>query len=282
MRISKNDITDTISEHFGANPLRIPESRIQPLCLLEIKDNRTNYLGEFKYMVAGSFNHDIEIKDSIVSEVSNVKTKKVEFDFGFKILSNFLKAFGMDPAVVSTAIKSSKKMSFSFSGVHRKYIDVLQLGKILSDNDIYGDPDNIFISEIMNKKPLKLGLITDVLVSNNFSLNTYSENETDVDINIPLIEGYVSDAGIDLNVKKTSNSEVKFEREPALTFAFSCVEIKVDPVTGKISRGDWLKNIRSAKGMEKIRETELTNDDWNRHSKMSIDDNRANPLLIEF
>ena len=282
MRISKNNITDTIADHFGANPLRIPETRIQPLCLLEIKDNKTNYLGEFKYMIAGSFDHDLEIKDSIVAEVSNVKTKKIEFDFGFKILSNFLKAFGMDPVVVSTAIKNSKKMSFSFTGVHRKYIDVLQLGKILSENDIYGDPNNIFISEIMSKKPLKLGLITDILVSNNFSLSTYSENETDVDIDIPLIEGYVSDAGINLKVNKTSNSEVKFEREPALTFAFSCVEIKVDPVTGKISRGDWMKNIRSAKGLEEINVEELTNEDWNRHSKMSIDDNKANPLLIEF
>lgn len=281
MRISKNNITDTIADHFGANPLRIPESRIQPLCLLEIKDNRTNYLGEFKYMLAGSFDYDIEIRDSIVSEVSNVKTKKVEFDFGFKILSNFLKAFGMDPAVVSTAIRSSKKMSFSFTGVHRKYIDVLQLGKILSDNDIYGDQKNVFISEIMNRKPLKLGLITDVLVSNNFSLNTYSENDTDVDINIPLIQGYVSDAGIDLNIKKTSDSEVKFEGAQSLTFAFSCVEIKVDPNNGKISRGDWLKSIRSAKGLEELNEAELTTEDWNRFSKMSIDDNRANPLLIE-
>lgn len=281
MRICKNEITDTIAEHFGANPLKIPESRVQPLCLLEIKDNEANYLGEFKYMVSGDFDYDIKIKDSIVSEVSNVKTKKVEFDFGFKILSNFLKAFGMDPVVVSTAIKSSKKMSFSFTKVHRKYIDVLQLGKILSDNEVYGDPENIFISKIMNSKPLRLGLITDVLVSNNFSLSTYNENETDVDINIPLIQGYVADAEVDLNVKKTSNSEVKFERKPALTFAFSCVEIKIDPVTGKISRGDWLKNIRSAKGVEEITEAELTNKDWDRHSKMSVDDNRANPLLIE-
>ena len=281
MRICKNKITDTIAEHFGANPLKIPESRIQPLCLLEIKDNKTNYLGEFKYMVSGNFEHYIEIKDSIVSEVSNVKTKKVEFDFGFKILSNFLKAFGMDPAVVSNAIKSSKKMSFSFTGVHRKYFDALQLGKILSDNEICGDPDNIFISEIMANKPLKLGLITDVLVSNNFSLNTYSEKGTDVDIDIPLIQGYASDVGMGLDVKKTSNSEVKFEGAQPLTFAFSCVEIKIDPNSGKISRGDWLKNIRSIRGIEEINEADLTNEDWNRYSKMSIDDNLANPLLIE-
>ena len=146
MRICKNEITDTIAQHFGANPLRIPESRIQPLCLLEIKDNRNNYLGQFNYMLKGGFEHDIEIKDSIVSEVSNVKTKKVEFDFGFKILSNFLKAFGMDPAVVSTAIKSSKKMSFSFTGVHRKYFDVFFMFKFTPASDTYPCMSGIFIS----------------------------------------------------------------------------------------------------------------------------------------
>lgn len=281
MRISKNKITDTIAEHFGANPLKVPESRIQPLSLLEIKDNKKNYLGEFKNMIVGNFDHPIEIKDSVVSEVSNVKTKKVEIDFGFKILANFLAAFKMDPAVVKNAIKSSRKLSFSFSDVRRRYIDVLELGKIISENEVYGNQENMFIKEIMANKKLRLGLITDVLVSNNFSISTYTENETDVDINIPLIQGYVSDAGIDLNVKKTSNSEVKFERDPALTFAFSCVEIKIDPSSGEISRGDWFQNIRSFRGMENVREDELSNEDWNRYSKMVLDDNLANPLMIE-
>ena len=126
-----------------------------------------------------------------------------------------------------------------------------------------------------------MGLITDVLVSNNFSLNTYRENDTELDINIPLIQGYIADIGMDLNIEKTMNNEVKFKGKQALTFAFSCVEIKIDPISGKFSRGDWLKNIRSAKGAEEVNEAEIANEDWNRYSKMSIDDNIANPLLIE-
>lgn len=280
MRICKNKITDTIAEHFGANALKLPESRIQPMCLLEIDNNKLHFLGEFKYVVKGGFGFPINIKYGTVPNVDNIKTKNVAIDFGFKILENFLKAFKMDPAVVSAAIKGSKKMSFSFSNVQRKYIDLLQLGNIISENDICGDSENISITRIMENEKLKLGLITDALISNNFSLNTYKENETDAEIDIPLLEGYVANANLDLKIQSASSNEVKFEGKAPLTFAFSCVELKIEN-NGKFSRGDWLKNIRSAKGVRQIKESELTSKDWNKYSKMMIDDNMANPLLLE-
>lgn len=281
MRICRNDITDHIREHFGANPVRIPESRIQPLGVLEIRDNQPKFLGTFPYLVKGDFPYDIPILDSRLAEVSDVKTKKVEVEFGFRILDNFLKAFSMDPAAVGTAIKNTQKLAFSFSNVHRKYIDVLQLGKILSENDIYGDQDNFIVSGILRDDDLKLGLITDVMVSNNFSFSTYRDNESASEIDIPLIQEYVSDLEVALEVKKTSESEVKFEGREPLTFAFSCVEITIDPATGKFSRGPWLDRIRSSKGTRSIAEPEILPGDWEKFAKMEIDSNRMNPLLLE-
>ena len=154
----------------------------------------------------------------------------------------------------------------------------MQLGKILSDHKILGDSENMFISEIMGNDELTLALIADVLTSTNFSLSTYKENDTDAAINIPVIQEYISDLSLDFSVEKTAENEVKFKGKDDLTFAFSCVEIKIDPNTGQFSRGDWLQNIRSAKGDV---EEDISDRDWNKFSKFLIDENQANPLLID-
>ncbi|MEW7278953.1 hypothetical protein ABW636_10195 [Aquimarina sp. 2201CG1-2-11] len=276
MRICKNQITDEIRELFNANPLRVPEARIQPLCMLEIRDKKPKYLGEFKFLVKDEFQHEIPIKTDPVAKISHSKTKKIDFNIGFDILGNFIKAFGLDPAAIATAIKGSKTMSFSFGNVKRKYIDPLEFGNILVSNDVKGDPDNMFIANILTEPDTKLALITDVLTSKDFTLSTYKGNETEASINIPLIQQYISNLDTGLKVEKVAENEIKFKGRTALTYAFTCVEISIDPTTGKFSKGQWLENIRSAKN--------VTGTD---HSvieipKYMLDENQANPLLIEF
>jgi len=263
MRICKNDITDQIRDLFDANPLRIPEARIQPLCMLEIDDRKPKYLGEFKFLVKDGFSYDIATKTSPVAQVSHVKTKKINFKIGFDVLGNFIKAFGLDPAAIGASVKGSRKMSFSFGNVNRTYIDPLELGHILVTNDVKGDPDNIFIQDISEKKDVKLALITDVLSSTEFSLSTYKDNDTSATINIPLIQEYISNVDTNLSIEKISENEVKFKGDTPLTYAFTCVEINIDPATGKFSRGQWLDNIKSVKAS-------------------GLDENQANPLLIDF
>ncbi len=276
MRICKNKITDEIRDLFDANPLKIPEARIQPMCMLEINDHKPKYLGEFKFLVKDGFKHVITIHTSPVAEVSNVKTKKIDFKIGFDILGNFIKALGLDPAVIGASVKGSSKMSFSFGNVIRKYIDPLELGHILVSNDIKGDPDNMFIEDIIHKKDVKLALITDVLTSTDFSLATYKDNTTGAEINIPLIQEYLSNIDTKLSIEKVSENEVKFTGDTALTYAFTCVEITIDSITGKFSRGEWLDNIRAAAaGPVDILPVVTI-------PKLLLDENQANPLLIEF
>ncbi len=279
MRVCKNNITDQIRDLFDANPLKVPEARIQPLCMLEIKDHKPKYLGEFKFLVKDGFTQAIEIRTAPVSQVSNVKTKKIDFKIGFDILGNFIKAFGLDPAAVGASIKGSKKLSFSFGNVVRKYIDTLELGHILVSNDIKGDPDNMFIEEISRNEDIKLALITDVLTSSDFSLSTYKDNATGAKINIPLIQEYLGNIDTNLTVEKVSENEIKFKGDTPLTYAFTCVEISIEPATGKFSRGQWLDNIRSAKAHTGLGSSigELVE-----VPKLLLDDNQANPLLIDF
>jgi len=277
MRVCKNKITDIIRKHFGANPLRIPESRIKPMTMIEIKKGKLDYLGAFKYLVKGGLPAFPEEHQSTVANVSGTQTKKVNLKLGFNILGNFLKAFGVDPAVVSLSIKNARKISFSFDDVKRFYIDPLELGQILSQHQVVGDPENIFIEKIIQSKDRKLALITDTLVSNNFSFSTYKENDTEAGIKVPLISEYISDMKLDVAVSKIAENEIQFQGKTPLSFAFSCVEILLDETTGKFSRGDWIKNVKSLEGVPKIIKEEQA-----LQTKLVIDDDSANPLLIEF
>ncbi|MDX1407891.1 MAG: hypothetical protein R3330_07150, partial [Saprospiraceae bacterium] len=141
-RICKNDITDHLREHFGANPLRVPEARIRPMCMLEIRKRRRQYLGEFRYLVKGGFEYDLPLKSDPVAPVSDTRSRSIDFKAAFSILSGFLKALGLDPAPVTASITGAKKMAFSFSNVKRNYIDPLQFGKILAEHTVTGNVDN--------------------------------------------------------------------------------------------------------------------------------------------
>jgi len=279
-RICKNKITDHIRDQFGANPLKVPEARIQPMCMLEIRDGSQQYLGQFKHLVKGGFPHDIPQATDPVASVSDQKTATADFNTGFDILGNFLKALGADPASVSAAIRHTKKMAFSFSNVRRTYIDPLMLGSVLSQNELFADKDNFILQPAMTDKKIRLGLITDVIISNNFSLNTYSETGADVNIDVPAIANALGNVNASLKVEKKSDNEVKFEGPSDLTFAFTCLELKIDPATGKFSRGDWLRNIKDAAGVARTFES-LKPGEETLLDKLMLDENEQYPLLID-
>lgn len=279
-RICKNKLTDVIRDQFGANPLKIPEARIQPMCILEIREGSQQYLGEFRYLVKGGFNYEIPKIVEPVASVSDQRSAIADFTTGFGILGNFLKALGVDPAAVSASMAKTKKMSFSFSNVRRSFIDPLMFGSVLSQNDLFADKDNFILLPAMQDEDVRLGLITDILISNNFSLAAFSETNTSVDIDVPAIAKAVANVNINVKIHKTADNEVKFEGPSDLTFAFTCLELKINPETGKFSRGDWLKNIKSASGERRTFESVKPNE-TKLLDRILIDANTEYPLLID-
>ncbi len=280
-RICKNKITDHIRDHFGANPLKSPEARIKPMCMLEVQRDKQDYLGEFAFLIVGDMPEEIPVNEEPVAPISDERSNTVDFKIGFGILGNFLKVLGVDPAGVGAAMKKSKKMAFSFSNVRRRFIDPLQLGKVLSQHDIIGDTDNFMLHPAINDKRIKLALITDIIVSNNFSISTFTESETEAELDVPLIANAVSNFNTEVKVERKSNNEVKFNAPNDLTFAFSALELKIDPASGKFSRGDWLKNLKSATG-ESLTLENLEPGKKYHLDHVLIDESKEYPLLIEF
>lgn len=279
-RICKNKVTDIIRDQFGANPLRVPEARILPMCVLEIEEQKKQYLGEFQFLVRNGFNHPLPVREEQVAEVSDERTKAIDVKTGFDILGGFLKALNINPGSVSAAFKKSKNMAFTFSNVRRKFVDVLQLGQILSQNELFGDKDNFILQPALSGQGVRLGLITDVIVSNNFSITSLVNEETSVEVDVESIAKVLGNVNVGTKVTRAADNAVKFEGPTDLTFAFSCLEIKIDPTSGKFSRGDWIMNLKSASGVQRTLESlkpgEERELDW-----LLFDNNKQHQLLIE-
>ena len=160
------------------------------------------------------------------------------------------------------------------------YIDPLRLGSVISQHQVFVDVDNFIIQPLLKNKKVQIALITDVIVSNNFSLSTFTESDTALDIDVPAIANAIGNANVNLKVEKKKDNEVKFQGPTDLTFAFTCLELKIDPDTGKISRGEWLQNFKSASGVPRTFES-LKADEVKYIEKLMIDDNEQYPLLIE-
>ncbi len=274
MRICKNELTDQLRSMFNANPLRIPESIYQPLLVLEIINKKPQPLGQFEELVKGKYNHNLDIITSEVAEFSGQQTKKVNSKLGLDILGGFIKAFGAEPAKINIALNKAKSLNFSFSNVERRRFSPLLLGKILAENEVFANPNNMFVDKIMKDRKSKLAIVTDVITSNSFSINVFDEKDNDIEIDIPIIENYLTNLDIEFNIDSTKTNEIKFTKDTPLTFAFSCVEILIDE-NGKFSSADWITKIK-ARGSANTRTKERIEHD----AKILFDDDQANPLLI--
>ena len=271
MNVCKNKITDEIRDLFDANPLRVPEARILPLCMLHLEDWKPRYMGAFRFMVNGPFEYHIPVIKSELPSVSDLQSKKICTRMGFEILSNFLRAFNIDPAAVGSTINRAQTVSFSFSNVIRKHVDPLQFGQILSQNQNNCDPNNIFLKSVVNDARSKLALITDVITSTNFSIHAFSDNGNEIELDIRPLLGYVNKSGLDLTIVQITENTIEFTAPLPLTFAFSCVELKIDK-QGIFRAGAWINNVRTVRPHS---ETE-----WN---KIIFDRNStaASTMLVE-
>lgn len=232
-RLCKNDTTTWLRETFSATPLKVPEARIQPLTILAYKNEETNFRGHLRYLLQNTDLFNPAIEAAPVANVSLQRTKKVNIDLGLSILDGFFKALKLDNVALGTTLKGVKEMSLSFSNVQRRFVDLGALGQSVKNNRL--DLTNPSIGVFTGDQPSDMLVISDAIVSTGFTINNESGREDAFDVNVPLVEKYITDAKLNVKVEKNSKSSISFEGEEALTFAFSCVRVLFDPATGALS-----------------------------------------------
>lgn len=246
-RLCKNDATSWLRETFQATPLRVPEERVQPLMVVGQDGNKIQYRGELKFLLEDPNALNIVPNEGVVSNVALQRTKKVDISVGLNILDGFLQGLQLSPAVVGAAFKNVNEISFSFTNVTRRWIDIGELGLQLRNNKLAFDHPSLNIFK--GDKPATFLIITDAIVSKSFSINVESAKDNTLDLGIPAIQKYIVDANLKVNVSSNLKKNITFEGEKPLTFAFSCVRVEFNETTGAISLMEGV-NPRNIKGIE--------------------------------
>jgi len=222
---NNDDLLKTLRDTFKANPIRIPEERIQPLIVFDRSGINTKYIGRVENLLADSSPLVLPVEEGRVADLSGSKTKSIDAKIGIQIMDGFLKGLGSSSAGLSAAFKDVQKVSFSFKYVNRKYIDVGLLCKILSDKtfDTHNPVNRKFVSGAS-----ECTIVDSVITSNNFSIIVDESSNDDFSFNIPEIQNLISSKENSVNVEQTSKLEISFTGEQQLAFAFSCFVLEID------------------------------------------------------
>lgn len=232
LRLCPNDTTKWLRETFGASPLKVPEARIQPLMIIAKKGDKIDMRGELKYLFKDSVELDFPLREDTVANTALQRTTSVDTDFGMKVLDGFLQAFKMSSASVGAALKGSTAISFSFSNVKRRWADLNHLGATIKNRGL--DLTHPSLGIFKGEEAVDMLLITDVIISNSFTINQEKGRDDGFELGLPLIEKYVADLDVNVKMKENTNKSITFEGSEYLSFAFSCVRLEFDLNTGTI------------------------------------------------
>lgn len=275
MRICSNHYTDVLRKNFSANPLRIPQEAYQPMTLLAIRGKKPTILGTFEDLLSGTLTQIIPIKKTAVAEFTGEQTSRVKWNIGLKILSNFITAFGVDPAKIGTGFEGTNKITFSFEDIMCHSISQLQLDRAVVSEDLRAELNSGIVNRVISDKNERFALITDVFISNNFKVSCFKNNHAKFDLDIPLLESIVSDTDVDITVDSDHANTVRFNSTKHLTFAFTCSELEIDSTSGKIL---FQREVTNLKPKAYKTRSELEEDIP--YERLLLDGNIDEPLLI--
>ena len=238
MRVCKNSTTDLIRKKYRANPVDVPDSRIQPYQLLIAGKRDYEIIGDIGYLFTES---DVlaPVKSSRLADQTFERSERIDIRAGLKILDGFLKMMQIPSPVIGAAYEGVKEISFGFLDAERKYFEMTEFGSNLAVKNARISPDNP-VRQYFNGN-MKVCLITDILVSPQLRISAEVSENGAIDLKLPVLESHISELNLGVKVRHESNDSITFEGEEALTYAFSCIQIFCNPSTGKLSFGDFVK-----------------------------------------
>lgn len=215
-----------LREIFGANILRVPEERFQPLSVIMRINDKNHWWGDIVTMVEGDLmDADQLIAESQMADVSGHASRSVDIDLGVNILEGFLKGFQLPSSSIVQHFKGAKTVSFSFRNVNRTYIAPSDLDQLL-----IGVPldQSLGATQQALSGNSRLFVIDSIITSTDFSINIDQVAVAGFQLDIPAIQQLVSEANTEVEVKNLSGTAITFKGNRALTFAFSCLQCQLD------------------------------------------------------
>ncbi|MBR9919339.1 MAG: hypothetical protein GYB31_00775 [Bacteroidetes bacterium] len=219
-------LVNALQKAFKANIVRIPRKKIQPLSVIGRRGSQLKYLGSLHDLLVDSPDLGLDALTEPMAEISGNRSRSVDFNFGVQVLEGFLQGFGLSSPSVKEAFKGTKELSFGFPQMQSYYVEPLQIGKAIAGKKL--EKLNPVLAPYYNDAEAELLVVDSVFAGKDFTVKIDKTVDSETDVSLGTIGQALQVDDTKLKVQSTSNREVKFEGEDYLTFAFTCLKMKID------------------------------------------------------
>lgn len=220
----KDPLITLLKNTFKANPIKIPEERIVPLGVIIKKESNEAYWGDVINLLTDKSPYPEKPTKSKMPDMSDTKSKAVDFNLGFKILDGFLKGMGVGSSELKTKFNGVKKISFTFHNVNRSHIDIGKLGAFLEGKKLKKEnPAN----NLLFQNKAKFIVIDSTIVSKNFSIDVEESSISDFSFDIDGINQIIGKVDNNISINSSNKLNISFSGKKSLAFAFTGVVLDV-------------------------------------------------------
>ncbi|HET7790786.1 MAG TPA: hypothetical protein VFK78_08325 [Gemmatimonadales bacterium] len=218
---SDDPVVGTLRDVFGANILRVPEERYQPLAVLAAAGDRASFRGALGDLLQGAAPQFPPAARSQLPDLSGKKTKSVDLSLGLQVLAGFLTGLGAGSAGLDAKFQGVRQVSYSFRDVARSWVDLDALGKALEGRAV--DRRNPAASIFFGKDaPYAFLVIDSVITSPDFTIVADRTSDPSFRFDVPGVQAALG-ASAGVTVSTTGGTDLTFKGVKRLAFAFSCV-----------------------------------------------------------
>jgi len=222
-------LLDAMRDTFGAQPLRVPDARVDVLCVLaSVGKDACYFRGDLAPLLEGDIRFPEYLRSSSdVSSVFSTRSSALDAKVGLKLLEGFASGFGLNEMMPAVEAQVHKGASIwvDFDRVERRFIDVGLVARRLGNARLLRNPATEPF--LRATEPAQMLIVDSVLTSKSFTMGFGTEASENADVDLGPIQEVVGNLETKVSAKRTSDTALKFEGERALTFAFTCKTVEV-------------------------------------------------------
>lgn len=234
----RDPLLNLLYDLFHANIVRVPDARLQPLAVIAQRGSRSFFRGDLAPLLTDQAPLNVEPSATLLSDLSGRRSRRVTLDLGLHLLRGFLRGFGLPGADLTSALGDGATLAFALPAIRRVAVDVNALGRELMGRMI--DFDNPAAAcfratgaaratgAFHTMEPYRLLLIDAVLMSAQLAIVIGGGKGQALAFDMSALKKLAAEVGATLKTRHNAEAELTLSSPHALTFAFSCVQLRLD------------------------------------------------------
>ena len=228
----KNDpVLSILHERFNANILRVPDSRIAPLGVIEKPLFGTvKFRTTIDQLLTDSASFDLDADDFDIKKIHSIsgeKTNNYSAGIALGILSGLLsgKSVQNDKSLIHSTLADVNSFAYSFEHIERVWVDNGLLAKALEKHRLR---KNALTNSFFGLSASKLLLIDSVIQSKEFIIYLDEHITDDYQLQLKTLSERIGHGSTNFTIINQDRGAIHFEGEQGIPIAFTCLQLKLD------------------------------------------------------